>query len=206
MHPSTQRAAEQTTFERIYLCSFCFNKNFIISPKRRRHKPKACAHKSLKERRPRQSNYMQFMQESGKGEAQIVEGNFASEFVQLNVLKGGILRCLFIKSETARIYQLSQHKVFFSFPFAQAKKCSGIPQIYTRIYIQKISFLLLQLVAAWERKRKKSFIVLSGEIQLSLREKIRKVQQQKTPVWSFNCGCLVSNLDPSASFRTRKLF
>jgi len=80
---------------------------------------------------------MQFMQQSGEGEAQIVEGNFGSEFVQLNVLKGGILRCLFIKSETARIYQLSQHKVFFSFPFAQAKKCSGIPQIYTRIYIYK---------------------------------------------------------------------
>lgn len=155
MHTSTQRAAEQTTFERIYLCSFCFNKNFIISPKRRRHKPKACAHKSLKERRPRQSNYMQFMQESGKGGAQIVEGNFGSEFVQLNVLKGGILRCLFIKSETARIYQLSQHKVFFSFPFAQAKKCSGIPQIYTHIYTKdKFSFIAIGCSLGKEAKEK----------------------------------------------------
>jgi len=87
---------------------------------------------------------MQFMQKSWEEGALIVQGNFGSEFTQLNVLKGGILRCLFIKSETARIYQLSQHKVFFSFPFAQTKKFCGIPQIYIRIYTKdKFSFIAI---------------------------------------------------------------
>jgi len=168
VYKSAQRAAEQTSFERIYLCSFCFNKNFIISPESRRNGPKACAHKSLEELRPGQSNYMQFMQKSWEEGAPIFQGNFGSEFAQLNVLKGGILRCLFIKSETARIYQLSQHKVFFSFPFPKPKNSVAYHK-FIYVYIQKISFLLLQLVAAWERKRWKSFIVLSGEISVQLK-------------------------------------
>lgn len=42
VYRTAQREAEQTIFARRYLCSFCFNKIFIISPEReiRRNGPK----------------------------------------------------------------------------------------------------------------------------------------------------------------------